>query len=126
KELLTYLLFYNNNENSYVADIKESLHLLFTDVNVKSYFITKKNLRKILRLSNKFIRYSPNLATEVDILIYIADEILQLNLNLSKSAALQNLYNNLIKRIEKKINDLHEDLQYDFNKQLFLLIPQKK
>ena len=44
KELLTYLLFEADDENGYVAGIKESLHLMFTEVNVKSLYITKKNI----------------------------------------------------------------------------------
>lgn len=117
KELLTYLLFEAHNEQGYVSGIKETLHLMFTEVNVKSLYITKKNLRKIIRTANRFIKYSSNPVIEVEILIYICEEIKELDIDLRKSTALQNIYTGLLKRIEKNILLLHEDLQYDYLKE---------
>ena len=117
KELLTYLLFEAHDENGYVAGIKETLHLMFTEVNVKSLYITKKNIRKIIRTGNRFIKYSHEPVTEIEVLIYIFEEIKQLGIDLKKSPALQNLHTGLLNKIEKKIEMLHEDLQYDFKKQ---------
>jgi len=116
KELLTYLLFEAHDEQSYVAGIKETLHLMFTEVNVKSLYITKKNLRKIIRTANRFIKYSSDPLTEVEIVIYICEEIKQLGIDLRKSTSLQNIYTSQLKRTEKNILMLHEDLQYDYLK----------
>jgi hypothetical protein len=118
KELLTYLLFEAHDEQGYISGIKETLHLMFTDVNVKSLYITKKNLRKIIRIANRFIKYSDDPVTEVEILLYICEEIQQLGIDLKKSTALQNIYTALLKKIEKNIALLHEDLQYDYLKEL--------
>jgi hypothetical protein len=118
KELLTYLLFEANDEEAYVAGVKESLHLLFTEVNVKSLYITKKNLRKIIRTANRYIKYSGETITELEVLMYICEEIQQLGIDLKKSTALLNIYAGLIKKIEKAISLLHEDLQYDYMKEL--------
>jgi hypothetical protein len=118
KELLTYLLFEAHDEQGYIAGIKESLHLMFTEVNVKSLYITKKNLRKIVRTANRFIKYSSDPITEVEILIYICEEINQLGIDLKKSTALQNIYTGLLKKIDKNIGLLHEDLQYDYLKEV--------
>jgi len=117
KELLTYLLFEAHNEPDYVKGIKETLHLLFTEVNVKSLYITKKNIRKIIRVANRYIKYSNDPVTEVEIILYICDEINQLGIDLKKSTALQNIYNSLLKKTINKINLLHEDLQYDYIKE---------
>ena len=117
KELLTYLLFEAHDEQGYISGIKETLHLMFTEVNVKSLYITKKNLRKIIRTANRFIKYSSEAVTEIEILIYISEQVNELGIDLKKSAALQNIYSGLMKKIEKNILLLHEDLQYDYMKE---------
>ena len=58
KELLTYLLFEADNEKLYIQSIKEEVDLLFEDINRDSMYYIKKSLRKILRYTNKFIKYS--------------------------------------------------------------------
>lgn len=118
KELLTYLLFEANDETSYVAGIKETLHLMFTEVNVKSLYITKKNLRKIIRTANRYTKYSQVPTTEIEVLLYLLMEIKDLNIDLKKSTALMNIYNSVLKKIEKGVLSLHEDLQYDYKKEL--------
>ncbi len=117
KELLTYLLFESHNEQGYISGIKETLHLMFTEVNVKNLYITKKNLRKILRSASRFIKYSNDPVTEVEILLFICEEIKQLGIDLTKSVALQNLYKSVLNKSEKNILLLHEDLQYDYLKE---------
>ncbi|MEO5985072.1 MAG: hypothetical protein ABIP80_06170 [Ferruginibacter sp.] len=122
KEFLTYLLFESENEQEYITNIKETLHLLFTEVNVKSLYITKKNIRKIVRLANRFIKYSSETVTLIEVYIYICEEINDLQIDLKKSTALLNLYNSLVKKIEKQLLLLHEDLRYDYHKELVKIL----
>ena len=70
KELLTYLLFESMDEASYIESVKEEIDLQFDEVNRKSYYFMKKGLRRILLNTKKYIRYSQNNKTEVDLLIY--------------------------------------------------------
>lgn len=116
KELLTYLLFYKQDEEKYVAEIKESLHVMFTEVNVKAAYITKKNLRKILRTTNRFIKYTSEKTSEIELMIFFIEEFNSLGINLAKNAALQKMHTSIMTRIEKGVLSLHEDLQYDYNK----------
>lgn len=118
KELLTYLLFEEGNETGYIINIKDTLDGLFAGINSTNLYYVKKSLRKIVRIANKYIRYSSEDTTEVEVLLYVCEAIKDLHLNLNKSAALLNLYNGLIKKIEKSILALHEDLQYDYIKEL--------
>src|SRR6187200_3346767 len=71
KELATYVLFDENNETEYINSVKSSLDLLFEDVNRTNPYFAKKTLRKIVRVANKFIRYSSVETTEVEILLYV-------------------------------------------------------
>jgi len=118
KELLTYLLFEAYDENSYIAAVKSTIDTGFDEMNKTSLYIAKKNLRKIIRTASKFIRYSGNESTEVEILIYLCNKIKTSELALDKSTVMKNMYASLLKKIHKAISTMHEDLQYDFNRQL--------
>src|SRR5690606_1102434 len=106
------------DEAGYISNVKTSLELLFDDVNRSNVYFAKKTLRKIVRTANKYIRYSKELTTEVEILLFVAENILALGLNMKKNIALENIYLSIIKRINKTVASLHEDLQYDYTRQL--------
>ena len=114
KELLTYLLFEYSDEEGYIESIKTAMNLEFEAINTDSYFYIRKSLRKILRLIKKYIRYSQNKETEVELLLFFCRRLKDFEPSISKSKALVNLYNRNIDFIKKKVALLHEDLQYDF------------
>lgn len=118
KELATYLLFEKQDEELFITHIKESLATLFEDVNRNNLYFAKKTLRKIVRTANRYIRYSTLPETEVAILLFVAQQVKGLGINLKKSTALENIYIGVIKKINKALSTLHEDLQYDYIKQL--------
>jgi hypothetical protein len=121
KELLTYLMFEEGNEPSYVNSIKEVINDLFETVNKSQLYFAKKTIRKIIRVANKYIKYSSCKTTEPDILIHICEKINDLNLDLSRNAALNNLYLSQIKKIKKSVATMHEDEQYDYLKMIEIL-----
>ena len=116
KELLTYLLFESANEADYVKAVNELLAALFLTVNTKNLYLAKKTIRKIVRMANRYIKYSDSETTEPDILIFVCEGINELQLNLKKNTALLNLYAALLKRINKAVSAMHEDMQYDYLK----------
>ena len=67
KELLTYLLFEAGNEGGYIETVKLEIDEMFSDINTNSFFYIKKSVRKILRTLKKYIRYSGNKETEVEL-----------------------------------------------------------
>lgn len=118
KELLTYLLFDAGDENGYILNIKNQVDAYFDELNTKNLYIAKKNLRKILRYINRFAKYSGSKSTEATLLIYFCNKTNESGLNISKSAALSNLYASQIKKIKAAVATMHEDLQYDFSKEI--------
>jgi methionyl-tRNA synthetase len=118
KELLTYLLFEQGNEQSYVASINTLLDQLFETVNKTQLYFAKKTIRKIVRTANRYIKYSSEKTTEPDVLLHVCMRINELGLDLKKNAALYNLYNGLVKKINKAIAAMHEEEQYDYKKLL--------
>ena len=118
KELLTYLLFEEQDEDAYIISAKKVIDEGFDTLNTQSVYIAKKNLRKIIRITNKFIKYSGIDTTEITLLIYVCSCIQESGLKLNNSIALKNIYLSLIKKIKTRISGMHEDLQYDFNKEI--------
>jgi hypothetical protein len=122
KELLNYLLFEAGNETVYIAGIKEETDLQFSEMNRSNIYFSKKSIRKILRILNKYIRYSGNRQTEVELLMYFCTKIQKSGIPYQKSIALSNLYQRQIQKIQKALSLLHEDLQYDYGEELKLLL----
>ena len=87
---------------------------MFADININSYFYIKKSVRKILRTIKKYIRYSGNKTTEVELLLYFCEKLKSFRPSINKNTTLKNLYNRQLEYIKKKIPLLHEDLQHDY------------
>lgn len=122
KELLTYLLFEADDEEEYIRDIKEEITAQFAALNRSNLYYTKKMLRKVLRNTNKYIRYSGEKRTEVELLIFYCKELKHSGIPLHKSVTLTNMYLNLTRKIRKTMSTLHEDLQYDYAEDLKELV----
>jgi len=118
KELLTYLLFEADSESGYIETVKAEIDEQFELINTNSFFYIKKSVRKILRNTKKYIRYSLNKETEVELLLYFCKKLKVMKPSISRNTTLTNIYNRNIEAITKKIINLHEDLQYDFNLEL--------
>lgn len=118
KELLTYLLFEATDEAGYIESVKKEIDMQFEKVNRRSYYFIKKGLRRILLDTRKFIRYSHNKKTEIDLLIYYCTKLKKFNPSVQRNAALRNLYLKQVATLRKKLGSLHEDLQYDYGMEL--------
>ena len=90
----------------------------FVLINTSSAYFIKKSIRKILRSIKKYIRYSGKKETEVELLIYFCTKMKQFNPPILRITAMANLYDRLIESFGKTIQSLHEDLQYDYGKEV--------
>lgn len=122
KELLTYLLFESSDEAHYSESVKEEIGLQFKDVNRKSYYFIKKGLRRILLNTRKYIRYSQNKKTEIDLLIFYCLNLQKFTPPINRNTALRNLYARQVAEIKEKLTSLHEDLQFDYEPELKALL----
>lgn len=122
KELLSYLLFESDNEQVYIKDIKSEMDTLFAEVNKSNLYLAKKTIRKILRIANKYIKYSGLKQTEVEILIYFCIKLKNLGVSLTQNTVLGNIYQWQMIKIKKALSTLHEDLQFDYSAELKNLI----
>jgi hypothetical protein len=122
KELLNYLLLEAHDEQSYINAVKNEIAHEFTEVNNSNLYFAKKTIRKILRITNKHIRYTASKHAEAELLIWFCSQLKQSGIPFQKSTALNNLYQSQLKKAEKAIETMHEDLQYDYRKELIKLI----
>ena len=118
KELLSYLLFEAHDEEKFIMNIKSEVDLQFSEMNRSNLYLAKKSLRKILRMINKFARYSGIKQTEAELRIYYCSKMKESRIPYQKHKVLNNLYENQIKKIDSVLSKLHEDLQFDFKSEL--------
>lgn len=124
KELLTYLLFEADDEDGYIEAVKKQVDMEFEKVNLLNLYLAKKTIRKVLRTTNKFIKYSGLKPTEASLLIYFCFKMNSQKVIWSNSTAMINLYERQIAKINKAISQLHEDLQYDFRIEMHELLEE--
>lgn len=118
KELFTYLLFFRNDEEAYIGMVKGEILRGFEEINTRSYYFIKKSVRKILKETKKFIRYSGKKESEVELLIYFCQQLRSMKPSYSRDRVLKNTYDRQVLQISKRLETLHEDLQYDYRLEL--------
>ncbi|MFT4643267.1 MAG: hypothetical protein ACI89R_001112 [Candidatus Azotimanducaceae bacterium] len=118
KELLTYLLYEADNEEEYIINVKGNIDQEFSEINTSSYYFIKKSVRKVLRNTKKYIRYSKKKETEVELLLYFCEVLKQMKPSYKRNTVLINLLDRQISIVKKKVSAMHEDLQYDYEREI--------
>ena len=118
KELLHYLLYEIDDEEAYIKQVKKEMDALFSEIKKGNAYQTKKNLAKILRYTQKQIKYSGLKRTEVELLMYYCLKMRKSGRSLHNSLAITNIYIRQMAKIKKTIATLHEDLQFDYQEEL--------
>jgi len=118
KELLSYLLFEETDMPAYIESVKKEMDAQFAQINISHLYFAKKSLRKILRITGKHIRYTGSKQAEAELLIYFCRQLKNSGIHFETSTVLTNLYQAQLKKINAAIAGFHEDLQYDYLKEI--------
>lgn len=118
KELLSYLLFEADDEDTFIRQMEAEMLEQFSAINTKSQLFIKKGVNKILRGVKTTIRYSGKKETEVELLLFFCAQMKAIRPSIKRIPVLQNLYERQVDRIRKVIPLLHEDLQHDYTSEL--------
>lgn len=121
KEFLTFLLFESHQISGYIESVKKELEAAFLDINTSNIYLAKKTIRKVLRITNKYIRFANSKLVEAELLLHFCKLVKDSGIRIDKNPALNNLYQNQLKKIGKAMSELHEDINYDLNKLLAAL-----
>lgn len=119
KEYLDYLLFESHNKSGFVCKVKQEIDLLFSELypDINLYY-AKKILRKILRITNKYIKYIGDKSVAIELYIYYCKKLKESAIPIEKSVRLTNLKAGIIKKINTLLIALHSDLQNDYSKEM--------
>ena len=122
KELLTYLLFEADDQVLFLKHAKEEIDEQFSQMNLSSFYLAKKTIRKVLRSIGKYIKFTGSKQFEVEILIYFCRSLIKSGLPWQEHLVTLNIFERQIAKIEKAIQSMHEDLQYDYGQELEKLL----
>ena len=118
KELIDFMLFQSHDLEDYIDQVKAEIDEGFSQMNTTNLYFAKKTIRKVLRIANKYIRYSGSKTAEVEILMHYLTNFKGIKLPWQKTKATKNIYDAQLKKIRAAIASMHEDLQWDYLKQV--------
>lgn len=116
KELLNYLLFDSEYPMDYTEQVKNFLTEDFKNLQ-KHYFYSTKSLRKIIRLMNRYAKYTGSKEAETELCLWFCTNYLNYADLKTNHKALQGLLTRQLEKAAKLILKLHEDLQFDYRKE---------
>lgn len=125
KELLSYLLFDAQEPMKYAENIKNFLSADFESLQ-NHYYYSTKSLRKIIRLINRYAKYTGSKQVEIELCIWFCTNYLNYVDLKTSHKPLQSLLNRQLEKIIKLMDKLHEDLQFDYHQEFELLISNAK
>jgi hypothetical protein len=118
KELLSYLLFDSENEQGYVQSIKNEMDEQFDVLPKGNWYLAKKALRKILKGISKYSKHTTTKESEVEMLMHFCTSVKNSGLRYRSYKALSSLYDQQLKKLGGLVEQVHEDLRFDYKKQL--------
>ncbi len=118
KELASYIIFYEEDEAGFADDVETALEEQFGLINFKTAFFAKKGLRKMIRIANKFLRYTPNKSTQARIIMDVLSRLALIPASLKKNTQIKNMQVSLLKKLDDILLQVHQDERHDFEKQL--------
>jgi hypothetical protein len=121
KELLSYLLFDATEPMEYAEQVKNSLIDDFKSMQ-KHYFYSTKSLRKIIRLINRYAKYTGSKQVETELYMWFCSNYLIFADLRTSHKPLQGLLTRQFEKAAKLIPKLHEDLQFDYRQEFEIIL----
>lgn len=118
KELLSYLLFWSEDEILFQQELASAITEWMQDVNIARVFLAKKTIRKIVRNMNRYLGFSGDKITELEVRIHFCEEMKKHVINIHESKVLVNIQEAQIKKIHAALKSIHEDLQRDYEERI--------
>jgi hypothetical protein len=121
KELLNYLLYQANDQALFIDEVKKEIDLQMKSLNKSQHHLAKKTIRKVLRTTLKYIKFSGEKTTELELLIYFCKKLRLSGVSLRFGSVMGNLYMRQHARAQKVLGMLHEDIQMDYADEMNLI-----
>ena len=114
KELLTYLLMKSDDEEAYADELCDDIDLQIRTANS----LQKKTMRKIIRWMEKCLRFSGDKETELQVRIHFCRRLKDRRKTFGRCRVSSNMFAGQLKKIEKALEKVHPDLQFDYRQQM--------
>jgi hypothetical protein len=122
KELTAYLLFDADNEQAFIEGLIAENGFMFSQLPYNNYQLAK-SLRKILRLLNKYIKFTGSKEAEIELLMNFCRNYIQyVDKRASSYKPLRLILTRQLDKIKKSIEKLHEDLQFDYSQDYNMMV----
>jgi len=118
KELLNYLLFQAHDQEEFIKDVKHEIDSQFKNLNTSQTYLAKKTIRKVLKTTQKYIKFSGENTTELELLIYFCKKLKKSGVSIRYGTVLGNLYMRQLAQAKKVLSKMHEDLQLDYESEM--------
>jgi len=122
KDLLNYLLFEAHNEAGYLETIKLEMDEQFAEMPKGNWYLAKKALRKILKSISKYSKHTATKESEVEMLLHFCISLKNSGNRYRSYKALSALYDSQIKKLNALVEQVHEDLRFDYKRKLDSLL----
>lgn len=113
KELLTYLLFQADDQDTFIREYKEEMDLQFKKISGKSFLVVK-TLRKIATQMNNQMRYAADEVVSTELLLHFCSNYINYVNYHTPYKPLRNIFYRFLEKLKLSILKLQEDLQYDY------------
>jgi hypothetical protein len=121
KELISYLLFDEDDQASYISDIKYEISELLADTKTLPPYMVKRTFRKTLKLISKYSKYMGSKDAEAELLMHFSKTVYQLGISRYTYKAVLSIYLGTLVKIQKILPAVHPDLRVDYENELVAL-----
>lgn len=121
KELISYLLFDEDDMAGYIADIKLEVSEMLSEIKYLSPYMAKRTLRKTLKLIGKYIKYTGSKDAEAELLVHFCKLLHQNGISRYTHKSVLTIYTNTIEKIKKLLPIVHEELRFDYEQEILTL-----
>ncbi|KPQ13593.1 MAG: hypothetical protein HLUCCX10_12520 [Algoriphagus marincola HL-49] len=118
KAYLFFKLHEKDNPGLFLEMAKEELELEFQKANTQHGYYAKKSAQAIRRKMNKLLKLNKKKEEQAELILFFCERLKANGYLAHCHPVIQNLYEIQIKKAEKLISGLHEDLQYDFQEKM--------
>lgn len=118
KELISFLLFDEDNLSGYITDLRADVTELLKDVKYLPPYQVKRSLRKALKFISKYAKYTGAKETEAELLMHLCKIMQAEGITSGTNKIAHNIYSKQIEKVEKLIPLLHEELRFDYKEEI--------
>lgn len=114
KELISYLLFDEDDLAGYISDLREDISAMFTDIRFLPSYQIKRVLKKALKFITRYAKYTNVKETEAELLLHFCSLMREHSLLRNTNKVISVIFYKQLEKVEKMLPGLHEELQYDY------------